>query len=177
MIKPIGIVVMALLVAACSGAAASPVPSSKPSAAAPASGAAPAASSRALPPEIAALVDEARREGRVVIYGTSSTPAEEEAMPETAWRLEFLLQSTEDPSLLVPAAQVWNDEGALSRWLHRPPELLLAELGRATRTYPELGDGLRPSVRSRPRRRGSSRPGSGSTRITGPRACDRRGPA
>ncbi len=80
MIKPIGIVVTALLLVACSGAAASPAPGSKPSAAAPASGGAPAASSRALPPEIAALVDEARREGRVVIYGTSSTPAEEEAI-------------------------------------------------------------------------------------------------
>src|SRR2546430_2451451 len=28
----------------------------------------------------------------------------------SAWRLEFLLQSTEDPSLLVPAARVWADD-------------------------------------------------------------------
>jgi SNF2 family DNA or RNA helicase len=58
------------------------------------------------------------------------------------WRLEFLLQSMADPSLLVPAAQAWADDGRLSRWLSRPHELLLAELGRACRVYPELADGL-----------------------------------
>jgi SNF2 family DNA or RNA helicase len=59
------------------------------------------------------------------------------------WRLEFLLQAIADPSLLVPAAQAWTDDGTLSRWLARPQELLLAELGRASRVYPELADGLR----------------------------------
>ena len=59
------------------------------------------------------------------------------------WRLEFLLQSTQDPSLLVPAAQAWSDDGSLRRWLDRPQELLLAELGRASRIYPELAAGLR----------------------------------
>jgi SNF2 family DNA or RNA helicase len=63
------------------------------------------------------------------------------------WRLEFLLQSMVDPSLLVPAAQVWADDGSLSRWLPRSQEVLLGELGRATRIYPELADGLR---RARP---------------------------
>jgi SNF2 family DNA or RNA helicase len=58
------------------------------------------------------------------------------------WRLEFLLQSMADPSLLVPAAQAWADDGRLNRWLSRPHELLLAELGRACRVYPELADGL-----------------------------------
>jgi SNF2-related domain/SNF2 Helicase protein/Helicase conserved C-terminal domain len=58
------------------------------------------------------------------------------------WRLEFLLQSVADPSLLVPAAQAWTDDGTLSRWLSRPQELLLAELGRACRVYPGLADGL-----------------------------------
>jgi SNF2 family DNA or RNA helicase len=58
------------------------------------------------------------------------------------WRLEFLLQSMADQSLLVPASQAWADDGSLSRWLSRPQELLLAELGRACRVYPELADGL-----------------------------------
>ena len=61
---------------------------------------------------------------------------------DSRWRLEFLLQSMADPSLLVPAAQAWADDGSLSRWLSRPQELLLAELGRACRVYPELADGL-----------------------------------
>ncbi|MGH3856960.1 MAG: DEAD/DEAH box helicase, partial [Pseudonocardiaceae bacterium] len=61
----------------------------------------------------------------------------------TGWRLEFLLQSMADPSLLVPAEQTWNDDGSLRRWLQHPEELLLAELGRASRIYPELESGLR----------------------------------
>lgn len=62
---------------------------------------------------------------------------------EPAWRLEFLLQSVADPSLLVPAEQTWDDDGGLRRWLDRPEELLLGELGRAVRIYPELARGLR----------------------------------
>ncbi|MBX7432566.1 DEAD/DEAH box helicase [Mycobacterium sp. Y57] len=60
-----------------------------------------------------------------------------------SWRLEFLLQSVADPSLVVSAEQAWDDDGTLRRWLDRPEELLLAELGRAVRIYPELADGLR----------------------------------
>jgi superfamily II DNA or RNA helicase len=59
------------------------------------------------------------------------------------WRLEFLLQSIEDPSLLVPAEHVWQSTGELDRWLDDPQELLLAELGRASRLYPALAPALR----------------------------------
>ena len=59
------------------------------------------------------------------------------------WRLDFLVQSMADPSLLVPAEQVWAGDGSLSRWLSRPQELLLGELGRASRVYPQLVAGLR----------------------------------
>ena len=59
------------------------------------------------------------------------------------WRLEFLLQAMADPSLLVPAEQTWDEDGSLRRWLDRPQELLLAELGRAVRIYPELEPALR----------------------------------
>ncbi len=65
------------------------------------------------------------------------------------WSLEFLLQSLEDPSLLVPAEHVWNGSSGLGRWLERPEELLLTELGRASRIYPEMGRALheaRPSL-------------------------------
>jgi SNF2 family DNA or RNA helicase len=64
------------------------------------------------------------------------------------WRLEFLLQSMADPSLLVPATQAWDDNGSLRRWLERPQEILLAELGRAIRVYPELASGLRTACPS-----------------------------
>ncbi|WP_434621611.1 DEAD/DEAH box helicase [Arthrobacter sp. A5] len=62
-----------------------------------------------------------------------------------AWRLEFLLQSSSDPSLMVAAEQVWRDGGALARWLGHPQEVLLAELGKAVRVYPALEPGLRQS--------------------------------
>ncbi|HYH33123.1 MAG TPA: DEAD/DEAH box helicase [Pseudonocardia sp.] len=59
----------------------------------------------------------------------------------TRWVLEFLLQSSADPSLLVGAEQVWS--GGAQRLLADPQELLLAELGRAARVYPALARALR----------------------------------
>nr|WP_256127890.1 DEAD/DEAH box helicase [Arthrobacter sp. SDTb3-6] len=61
------------------------------------------------------------------------------------WKVDFLLQSAADPSLLVAADQVWRDGDALARWLGRPQEVLLAELGKAARAYPGLEPGLRQS--------------------------------
>src|SRR5215469_11521551 len=75
--------------------------------------------------------------------GGNGTAAGGDGQGEPGWRLEFLLQSVADPSLLVPAQQTWTDDGTLSRWLPRPQELLLAELGRASRIYPQLAGGLR----------------------------------
>ena len=72
-----------------------------------------------------------------------------EAEEAPGWQLEFLLQSMADPSLLVPAEQAWRDEGSLRRWLDRPQELLLAELGRAARIYPELATALRTACPSK----------------------------
>jgi SNF2 family DNA or RNA helicase len=63
-----------------------------------------------------------------------------------AWRLDFLLQAADDPSLLVPADRVWRARGdalrALRRTIDRPQERLLADLGRAMRIYPELEPAL-----------------------------------
>ncbi len=70
-------------------------------------------------------------------------PGAEPDDDDSRWQLDFLLQSVADPSLLVPAAQVWADDGSLARWLASPQELLLGELGRACRVYPALASGLR----------------------------------
>ena len=67
--------------------------------------------------------------------------ADDQTGDGTRWRLEFLLRSTADPSLLVPAERVWA--GAADRVLADPQEALLAELGRATRVYPPLHAALR----------------------------------
>ncbi|MBI3961734.1 MAG: DEAD/DEAH box helicase [Deinococcus sp.] len=72
-------------------------------------------------------------------------PPEEGA--ETAWTLRFLLQARDDPSLLVPAAQVWRESGSTLRFLNRrlehPQEQLLADLGRAARLFPPIEECLR----------------------------------
>ena len=63
-----------------------------------------------------------------------------------AWALEVLLQATDDPSLLVPAADVWRAGrrlAAFGRRLDDPQERLLADLGRATRLHPPLDRMLR----------------------------------
>lgn len=66
---------------------------------------------------------------------------------ETAtWRLEFALQATDTPSLLVDAERIWTDGSSLASYLDDPQETLLAELGRASRLYPDLDDALREAM-------------------------------
>lgn len=84
------------------------------------------------------VTPETEESGELEDAAPSAAPA-----ASASWQVEFLLQSTLDPSLLVPAAQAWADDGSLRRWLERPQELLLAELGRASRVYPQLATGLR----------------------------------
>ncbi len=70
-------------------------------------------------------------------------------LPETGrapFTLRFLLQSPDDPSLLVPAAEVWAAPGRslarLGREFRDPQESLLEALGRAARLYPPLASAL-----------------------------------
>jgi len=65
------------------------------------------------------------------------------AGPDSGWRVEFALQSAEDPSLMLPAPDVWA--GAGGGWLASrayPDEELLAGLGAASRLFPALEDAL-----------------------------------
>ncbi|HEX5996169.1 MAG TPA: DEAD/DEAH box helicase [Jiangellales bacterium] len=55
------------------------------------------------------------------------------------WRVDFVLQSTSDQSLVIPADQVWN--GATIGALHADEELL-AGLGRASRLFPLIDTAL-----------------------------------
>jgi len=69
-----------------------------------------------------------------------------EAAGDSAWRVDFALQSTQEPSLVVDAGQVWRARGALralARHVADPQETLLGELGRAVRLYPAVEDALR----------------------------------
>jgi SNF2 family DNA or RNA helicase len=64
-----------------------------------------------------------------------------------AWRVEYSLQSAEDPSLMLPAADVWAGTGF--GWLAgdaHPEEELLAGLGAAARLFPALDGALREAA-------------------------------
>jgi SNF2 family DNA or RNA helicase len=70
---------------------------------------------------------------------------------ETAdsWRLDFALQSADEPSLLVSADKVWASRGGLrglARELGSPQETLLGELGRASRLWRPLEGALRAAM-------------------------------
>jgi superfamily II DNA or RNA helicase len=60
--------------------------------------------------------------------------------------LRFLLQSPDDPSLLVTAAEVWRTKGrslaTLGRAFRDPQESLLEALGRAARLFAPVGESL-----------------------------------
>jgi hypothetical protein len=65
---------------------------------------------------------------------------------DQTFTVRFLLQSPDDPSLLVPAADVWNGKSKqvqrLGRAFRDPLESLLEALGRATRLFPPLQPAL-----------------------------------
>jgi SNF2-related domain/SNF2 Helicase protein/Helicase conserved C-terminal domain len=59
------------------------------------------------------------------------------------WQLDILVQAVADPSVLVPAANVWQDnDSGLYRWVDDPERQLLADLGRASTLYPGLDAAL-----------------------------------
>jgi SNF2 family DNA or RNA helicase len=60
---------------------------------------------------------------------------------EDDWALDFALQSSEDPSLYLPAADLWSGE-RMPGLAGRPDETLLAGLGRAVRLFPALHEAL-----------------------------------
>jgi SNF2 family DNA or RNA helicase len=78
------------------------------------------------------------------IYGSEGADA------NARWSVEFSLQSTEDPSLMLPAPDVWA--GAGLGWLAAdvyPDEELLAGLGSAARLFPALDGALHEAAPGR----------------------------
>ena len=64
-----------------------------------------------------------------------------------AWQVRYLLQAADDPSLIVPAAQVWNAKGRqaalLNRGAFKPREYLLTALGQAAKISPRVEHSLK----------------------------------
>ena len=66
------------------------------------------------------------------------------AADDHSWRVQFALQSTEDPSLMLDAADVWAGTGGWAPGgIQHPDEELLAGLGAAARLFGELDGALR----------------------------------
>jgi non-specific serine/threonine protein kinase len=66
---------------------------------------------------------------------------DDDAPDEEPWRVEILLQSTDDPSLLVPGDDVWHDGPALEAFRPLVPDPgghLRTDLARAVRLWPGL---------------------------------------
>ncbi len=80
---------------------------------------------------------------------SSDVTSTEVPAADPPWAVEFALQSTEDLSLLLPAADVWSGASA-GGWamagIRHPEEELLAGLGRASRLFPELDLELRSAA-------------------------------
>ena len=81
---------------------------------------------------------ESRDGGESAASADSAGPA---IQAEPAWEVQFALQSTDDPSLLLPADDVWSGvtaDGWAAAGISYPEDDLLAGLGRASRLFPEL---------------------------------------
>ncbi len=77
-------------------------------------------------------------------------PPDDETQP---WTLSYLLQATDDPSLLVPATSIWREQSQTYTYLERrfeqPQERLLAGLGYAARIFPPIDASLHQATPER----------------------------
>ena len=67
---------------------------------------------------------------------------------ETTWNIGFFLQSKDDPTLLVPAGEVWSGrsktvEQLISKETGHPQERMLYDLGTASKVYPPIREALK----------------------------------
>jgi SNF2-related domain/SNF2 Helicase protein/Helicase conserved C-terminal domain len=79
--------------------------------------------------------------------GNTSRVDDTAGLAAPKWRVEILLQAKDDPSVLVPAEEVWSSNGSglrvLGHRIEEPQERLLGGLGHALRLWPELEPALR----------------------------------
>ncbi|MEU5935957.1 DEAD/DEAH box helicase [Micromonospora sp. NPDC047187] len=107
------------------------------------------------------LVEPAPDEVTEPILATRAVPADGMPVPADSapvsvgsigagrWRLEFGLQAADEPGLHVDAGDIWRASQTLGGLVGRtssPQETLLAELGRASRLWPDLDAALRTAA-------------------------------
>ncbi|WTO08881.1 DEAD/DEAH box helicase [Micromonospora sp. NBC_00617] len=75
-------------------------------------------------------------------------PTGGEESPAVRWRLEFGLQAADEPGLHIDAGEIWRAHtlDGLADRTASPQETLLAELGRASRLWPDLDAALRTAA-------------------------------
>ncbi len=86
----------------------------------------------------------AKKQERCNTCFTVQEPADE----ESAWRVGFFLQSKDDPTLLVPASEVWSGQPGKTAHQVTPEsgfsqERMLYDLGAAAKIYPPIRDALK----------------------------------
>ncbi|MFI6902598.1 SNF2-related protein [Nonomuraea sp. NPDC050394] len=74
--------------------------------------------------------------------GSGNEAGDARSGSDDRWRVELALQAVDDPSLYVPADQIWRGE-PLPGLPARPEREFLTGLGRAVRLYPDLDPALR----------------------------------
>ena len=104
------------------------------------------------PEEPLAVSDVASQPGEK-LQALAATPAERlKAGLQTPWRVRFLLQPADDPSLLVEAGEVWKKRSSQAKLLQREganlKEYLLSALGQAAGLCPRLEASLRTATPS-----------------------------
>src|ERR1035438_4222176 len=102
----------------------------------------------AAPDDMQAAPARSSRAATTVTGGLSGNAGERAKSDEEAagglWRVEFSLQSTDDPSLMIAAGDIWAGTSGLPvGGIKHPEEELLAGLGAAGRLFPELDAELR----------------------------------
>jgi SNF2 family DNA or RNA helicase len=75
---------------------------------------------------------------------------ESPVLQNEAWQLHYLIQAKDDPSLLIPAEEVWKQtKGVFTHLGHRfeqPQEKLLTGLGYAARLFPPITESLKSKL-------------------------------
>jgi len=79
---------------------------------------------------------------------TTCFTVREPAHDESAWSVGFFLQSKDDPTLLVPAGEVWEGRSPavaqlISAETGHPQERMLYDLGTAAKVYPPIREALK----------------------------------
>src|SRR5947209_5846462 len=111
----------------------------------------PVTAQAATPFRLCFRLEEPEEQDGETLGGVAAARASSRVSPSRGnWHVRYLLQAADDPSLIVPAAQVWNAKGRqaalLKREAFRPREYLLSALGQAAKISPRVERSLKAAA-------------------------------